>query len=66
MKKFLVFAAAVVLCGTMVFAQRPVQKQKTISNTQVSQQRQGRDNTGVRTTATPPSNKKGAAPQDSP
>ena len=52
MKKFLVFAAAVVLCGTMVFAQRPVQKQKTISNTQVSQQRQGRDNTGVRTTAT--------------
>jgi len=52
MKKFLVFAAAVVLCGTMVFAQRPVQQQKKVANTQLNQQRQGRDNTGVRTTAT--------------
>ena len=52
MKKFLVFAAAVVLCGTMVFAQRPVQKQQKAKINNCAQSVRTQDNSGVRTAAT--------------
>ena len=53
MKKVLIFAVSMLLVATACFAQRPVQQAKKVTNnTTVQQVRQGRDNTGVRTTAT--------------